>query len=241
MGFKDLFSKVKNKFSSKDNYPEQSPADLLKAEAAEMESYTTPKGYIMEERLREELDFTMEKGVSFNIYLIYAGYGKEKLPTIYFSNLIDKIASNTPIVRNSFAYNFLTEVLCKQAKPFFKDKDKQIKERANRLSSEEMISATDNPVLAFASKFNFYEFKTDIDGELADKFAVFMDIVNFLAVFSGIDETIPINKDILQQNPWILDKQTYYNKLGIVKDKKSFLKDCYEISGNKYFELMLED
>lgn len=236
MGLKDLFNKVKNKILPRENEAAQEPEHTIEDEIAMMESYTTPRGYIMEEKIKKEHEEQISPMLSIVIHLMVWGYGQEKLPSNYFCRIMEKLKN--AVTRNMVIYNYLIDMLCKQAKPFTMDENGEVKDRVNKLSSKEIISVTENPVLEYASKFDFFEFADDICGDMQNKLVVFMHVINFLAVNSGADESVPVNRNVLKENQWLLDKQTYFNKLGMVKDEKSFLKDCCDLSDNVCFKLM---
>ena len=48
--------------------------------------------------------------------------------------------------------------------------------------------------------------------------------MRFLSVYGAAD------KDIVSKNQWIFAKETYYNDMGLVRQKKAFLKKCAELS-----------
>lgn len=235
MGLKDLFNKVKDIIKPKKN-DVQVPEYTIEDEIAKMESYTAPNGYIFEEKIREEHKGDINPMISDEVYFMILGYGNEKLPTNYFSKLVNKCRN--AINRNAFAFNYVTSMLCRQAKTFVVDENGEVKDRINKLTSKEIISFEDNPVLAYASKFDFFELNSDACGDSQNKLAVFMHVINFLAAYSGTDESVPINKNVLKENAWLLDKNTYYNKLNMVKDLKEFLKYCCEMSSDEGFRIM---
>lgn len=238
MGIKDLFNKVKNKILPQNDKSVSASEYTIEDEIATMESYTTPKGYIMEDNLRNQHKEDRSPLLSLRVHLIIWGYGDEKLPTNYFCQLVDRL--HNAICKDAFAYDYVIDMLCKQAKTFIMDENGEVSDRKNKLSSKEIISLSDNPVLEYASKFNYFEFADDIYGTVDNKRIVFMKVILFLAINSGADESVPVNRNILKDNPWLLDKDTYYNKLGMVKDEKSFLKYCYEMSGNDCFKILYE-
>lgn len=190
-----------------------------------LKEYTTPKAYLLEERLKKEYenkDFG-GRNVSFDVFLGVYNEGV-KIPTIYFSNFVGAIDDEYDIQPLKYVgpCEMLSEVLKVLAKTYELDDDGEPIEKKSALSVEDLLSFENNPVLKFIKEFNAFEVKDDDSGSWSDKFVLYSDILVFLGLCSFND------KKVLEENKWLLEKDAYFNSLGIVKKEKGLIKYCIE-------------
>ncbi len=191
-----------------------------------LKEHTTPKAYLLEERLEKEYenkDFNGRNDVTFDVFI--AVYHKDvKIPSIYFSNFVNAIEDEYNIGPLKYVgpSEMLTKVLTVLAKTYELDDDGEPVKKKSALTVEDLVSFENNPVLKFVKEFDVFDLKDDDTGSWSDKFNIYSDILIFLGLCSFED------KNVLEENKWLLEEEPYYNSLGIIKKKKGFFKYCIE-------------
>lgn len=206
-----------------DHNPRNKKADWFPSKEGieSLKEHTTPKAYLLEERLNQEYknkDFG-GRDVSFDIFLNV--YHKDAvIPQVYFSNFVNTIEVQPLKYVGPSA--MLTGVLSTLAKTYYLDDDGEPVEKKSALTPEDLVSFENNPVLKFVKAFTCFQIEDDDEGSWTDKFALYSDVLIFLGLCSFGD------KNVLNENAWLLDKATYFNNLGTVKKEKGFIKYCIE-------------
>lgn len=238
--FSSLFGKKETKPNTnidENKYnPENKRLDWFSSEDGlkTLKDYTSPKCYLLEDRLKKEYDdkdFPNGKlsFVSFvNIY-----HKKSKIPSVYFDCFVNNI--NVQPLKYVGPSEAVTNILAFQAKNFVLNDDGEPEVIERGLKIEDVISLEKNPVLKFVKEFKVFELNDDDSGSWSDKFALYLDALYFLAKASDEDT------EILNENMWLLEKETYFNSLGVIKSEKTFYKYCISKSTYpKYFENELD-
>lgn len=206
-----------------DHNPRSKKADWFSSKEGieSLKEHTTPKAYLLEERLNQEFKNKNFGGrdVSFDIFLNV--YHKDAvIPQVYFSNFVNTIEVQP--LKYVGPSEMLTSVLSTLAKTYYLDDDGEPVEKKSALTPEDIVSFENNPVLKFVKSFNAFQIEDDDEGSWSDKFCLYSDVLIFLGLCSFTD------KNVLNENAWLLEKATYFNSLGTVKKEKGFVKYCIE-------------
>ena len=188
---------------------------------AVLKLYTSPKAYLLEERLKKEIkerDFD-GRDVSFDVFV--AVYHKDaKIPSAYFSAFVKELKAQP--LEYVGPTNLVTSLLCDQGKTFELDDDGEPVEKKSALSPEELVTVEKNPLLKFVETFDCFKLEDDDEGSWDDKYKLYSEVLIFLGFASFGD------KEVLNENQWLFDKAIYFNSLGVVKKEKGFIKTCIE-------------
>ena len=211
----------------KDLNPEEKDLEWFQSKYGieSLKEHTTPKAYLLEERLKEEYENKDFNGrdVSFKVFV--SVYHKDAIiPSIYFSNFVTAIYDEYDIQPLKYVgpCDMLSAVLSLLAKTYELDDDGEPVEKESALTVEDLISFENNPVLKFVKEFDVFDVEDDEDGSWSDKYAIYSSILIFLGLCSFDD------KNVLEENKWLLEKEPYFNSLGTVKKEKGFIKYCIE-------------
>lgn len=202
--------------------------DGLKA----FKEYITPQNYFLEETIEKEKE---TKYGNYTLKTVVDIFHKDaKIPYVFFRNLIDNI--KVQALEYVGPIELLIKVLSIQAKPFYIDEDGEPQTITACMSPEEIVSIEKNPVLSFVTNFNCFKLADDVQGSWNDKYGLWSEMITWLGAKCILD------REILSENPWVFEKETYFNDLGTVRKSKSFYKKCIELSSDKdYFENLLNE
>jgi hypothetical protein len=198
-----------------------------------LKEYTKPQNYLLQEKYRKQYDELSKQPWALSSY-IQIFHKDVKAPCVYFGNLLGNFKVRP--LNYSIAINYITDLLCLSVMAFDIDEDGEPKHVEPKLTLEKAVSLEKNPLLYFASKFDFFDLKDDDQGTFDDKWTAYSLMLKFL-VIQAVQ-----NDAVITENPWILEKSTYFNEMDTVRKEKGFLKKCIELSGenSQYFEIMLK-
>ena len=190
-----------------------------------LKEYTAPKAYLLDERLKKEYENKDFNGrdVSYEVFL-GVWHKDAKIPTIYFSNFVSAIYDeyNIEALKYVGSCDMLTSVLSVLAQTYELDDDGEPVEKKSALTTEDLVSFVNNPVLKFVKEFHIFDLADDDTGSWRDKFNLYSAVLIFLGLCSFDD------KNVLEDNKWLLEEEPYFNSLGVVKKEKGFIKYCIE-------------
>lgn len=213
--------------------PQDKPLDWFGTSVGiqSLKKYTTPKACLLSdtiiERYKEENDGDFER-----FFRIYFKNGGCKASIMYFHYFVTAIymkgdTNYGPLTHGNRSY--LLQLLCALAETYELDDDGEPFEVESEMAPEDIVSFVRNPLLHYVSSFKFYLFRDDEDGSLIDKTNLFNKVLYYLSIYCAED------KEILNKDAFLLEKGTYFNSVGTVRKKKSFIKYCIEKSVNPSF------
>ena len=193
--------------------------------------YTSAQSYFLEEKLKKEHESKYSE-YDFHIY-VSVFHKDEKLPSIYFKSLVDKI--DVEALQFVGTMSWLVDILSLQAEPYFIDDEGELQFLEPRFAPEEIVSVEKNPALNFVVNFNCFELNDDDQGSWEDKYFLWSDILTFVGVFCSTD------REIISKNPWFFSKEVYLNESGKVKNYKEFYKACMERTTDERYKSIFEE
>lgn len=196
--------------------------------------YMVAANFYADEKYRKEFEEGDHDGISYAIF-VSIWHKEHKSPFVYLRSLIIA-AKKTPNYKNdALAYigpvDLLTNCLVNLAEPYFFDDNGDPVSKETLPSPEKLMSVDDNPLLKFALTFEAFSFESAADWSLAYSL--------WSAALLFINHEVYVKNDwqVLEKNPWLFEKETYVNALGIMRTEKGFLTTGADKSNDKeYFE-----
>ena len=199
------------------------------------QKHLTAQNYLLEDQYTKDFeakrpDDYKYDGVSFALFLkVYHDVKNAMLPCLYFEALAEALDVQPLGIKGIF--ETFIDVMKIAAQPFHINEEGE-PEASEPLMSPERLISLKNPLLYFLKNFSVFEIKEDELGSKDDKYAIYSDVVFFLA--QHIDQ---LKTEEMQ---WLFKKEIYLNDVGTVRKEKNFLKLCKEISKYpEYFEELI--
>lgn len=220
--------------------PEDKPYEWFMSEVglSVFEETMTVKNFTNDEIYEQE---QKDKGVEY--FSVYCSvYRKEhKSPRLYFEALVSAVAK-LPGASDALLYVWPIEsaacVLGLQAKPFYSDDNGDPVMVEPKPDGRQINDINVNPVLKFIRDFHIFSFenKEFVWKEMA---LLWSDVLWFI-----LRETTEhgVDWDVIGNNPWIFEKDTYLTQAGTLRSRKGLLTTGLEKSTNPgYFKDHLAD
>ena len=195
--------------------------------------YTDGKNYIKEDDIEDREEAAIdawEYGFESYINSKHPGF---KSPRVYFEKLAEALGKE-PGCHDALLYVWHIEVvgglLRLQARPYYTD-DNGEPLPTNAPGGDYINDVNKNPILKFVRDFRMYNFG-DESLDWKTKCQLWHEAVWF--VYHEVTRDRP---QVLEANPWLFEKDSYFTSLGTLKTKKGFLTVGLEKSNNPdYFK-----
>lgn len=200
------------------------------------DEYMIAKNFSADETYIKEFE---EKGSKYYDIFIEVCHKEHKSPKIFFESLVTAVGK-VPGCSDSLLYTapikLLADLLTVQARPFYFNDDGDPIPVDPKPDGKLIVSIESNPVLKFAFEFGAYKFENDdLDWQ------TMIQLWKTALLFVSSEVVIHGNYDVLKENSWLLEKETYVTALGTLRTEKGFLKTGVEKSTRpEFFTTKLE-
>ena len=176
-----------------------------------------------------------EKNVEY--YSVYVNVYRKgfKSPNLFLRQLVSslgEVEGCSPALKYVGPIDILTGALEAMLEPYFTDDNGDLIPRNIPLTKEQVVDYNKNPLLKFAKEFKVIDFEDDgLDFKAA------CDLWFEAVWFIWSEIVVESRVDVLENNPWLFEKDTYLNAAGGLRKEKGFFTTGKEKSTNpKYFE-----
>lgn len=175
-----------------------------------------------------------EKDIEYFEVLVHVYHKGFQSPRIYLRSLVSalgEVQGCSDALQYTFPIDATAGVLGIIAKPFYSDDNGDPVACDPTLNSRDMCDADKNPILKFVRDFHVYNFAND-DMEWKEMVGLWHE-----ALFFVLDQVIDEKMDVLEKNPWLFEKDSYFNTVGGLRTVKSFLANAADVSSDpEYFK-----